>query len=393
MNLIDLLDQALLVEMREGGYVRVQHNPKLPLEIYNYTEKAQYERVWNDVTRTCRGLIVDSRTGEIVARPLRKFFNAGEPAAEGLDTAGPVCVTDKMDGSLGILYPHHTSAFSGVQVHAIATRGSFESDQAKHATNLFNRRYAHRFEPLTGATYLFEIVYPENRIVVDYAGMDDLVLLAVVETETGRSLPFGRHGWPGPLVEQFPHTSLTAALAADPRAGAEGLVVHFTDIDERLKIKQDDYVMLHRIVTGFTARRLWERCAVHATRAAHPDMPLERVAHGLRLNPEDAGRIVEAGPDWLDEVRRVAPEEFLDWIDDTIRNLTEQAEEVQGIAEGEALGVRGLPRREAALSIQDHPYRGLIFAALDGKPITAQAWAAVYPDHEVPFRTRSEDAA
>ena len=32
-------------------------------------------------------------------------------------------------------------------------------------------------------------------------------------------------------------------------------------------------------------------------------------------------------------------------------------------------------------------------AALDGKPITAQAWAAIYPAHEKPFWTRGEDAA
>lgn len=31
--------------------------------------------------------------------------------------------------------------------------------------------------PPTGHTVLFEIIYPENRIVVDYGEMEDLVLL------------------------------------------------------------------------------------------------------------------------------------------------------------------------------------------------------------------------
>jgi RNA ligase len=387
MRLNELLDRDLLDEMLAGGYVRTQFHPTLPLQIFNYAEKAQYERVWNQVTRACRGLIVDTVSGEIVARPFPKFFNHGEPAAEGLDTSGPVCVTDKLDGSLGILYPSGSGRF------AIATRGSFISDQAAHATELWARDYASAWTPRAGLTYLFEIIYPDNRIVVDYGTLDDLVLLAVVSTEAGRTLPHSAHGWPGTLVRRFPYESLTEALSAPPRPGAEGLVVHFPTADQRLKIKQDDYVALHRMITGLTARRLWERCAVHATLTAHPDMPVKRAAQALRMSVDEVRGIRAAGPDWLEEIRRMAPEEFLEWIDGTVTGLTEQAEEVRAIAEKEALSLRDRSRRDAALAIQDHPHRSLIFAALDGKPITAQAWAAAYPDHENPFRPRTEDAA
>ena len=386
MRLEDLLDADLLGQMLDEGYVKTQTHPTLPLRIFNYSEKAQYERVWNHVTHTCRGLIVHQETAEVVARPFPKFFNHGEPAAEGMDTSGPVCVTDKLDGSLGILYPTSDGR------HAIATRGSFTSEQALHATRAWESRYRW-WTPDPGLTYLFEIIYPGNRIVIDYDDLDDLVLLAVIETESGRTQQYGRYGWTGPVVRRFSYETLAEALAAEPREGAEGLVVHFTHTDQRLKIKQADYVMLHRIITGFSARRLWERCAVHATLAAHPDMAMKQVAQSLKLSVDEAAGIAAAGPGWLEEIRAVAPEEFLDWIDDTISNLTEQAEEVQGIAEGEALSLRDLPRREAAQEISDHPYRGLIFAVLDGKPITAQAWAAVYPDHERPFFSRTEDAA
>ena len=37
---------------------RVEH-PTLPLILYNYTDKTQYERQWDDVTTIARGLIVD----------------------------------------------------------------------------------------------------------------------------------------------------------------------------------------------------------------------------------------------------------------------------------------------------------------------------------------------
>jgi RNA ligase len=55
-----VFDRDLLAEMIDGGYVRAQTHPALPLTIYNYTEKAQYENIWNPVTLACRGLVVDA---------------------------------------------------------------------------------------------------------------------------------------------------------------------------------------------------------------------------------------------------------------------------------------------------------------------------------------------
>lgn len=36
--------------------------------MYNYTAKAQYDKLWNEVTLQCRGLILDG-DGNVVARP------------------------------------------------------------------------------------------------------------------------------------------------------------------------------------------------------------------------------------------------------------------------------------------------------------------------------------
>ena len=127
-------------------------------------------------------------------------------------------VTDKADGSLGIIYASPDG--SG---YAIATRGSFASDQARHATELLRTRYG-AFVPPAGKTVLVEIIYPANRIVVDYAGLDDLVLLGAVDIATGRtSGPEAVPTWPGPVVARFDHATLADALAAPPRAGPRGL--------------------------------------------------------------------------------------------------------------------------------------------------------------------------
>src|SRR5690348_14978098 len=164
----DVFDPVELTAAIESGLVRLQRHPSRPFTIYNYTEACQYSAAWSPITLACRGLIVDAG-GRIVARPFAKFFNHTESQAPALDVQAQVTVTDKADGSLGVIY-HDGSGF------AVATRGSFASGQALHATEILRTRYA-SFVPPADMTVLVEIIYPENRIVVDYRGLDDLVLL------------------------------------------------------------------------------------------------------------------------------------------------------------------------------------------------------------------------
>ena len=180
------VDIDRIIAYEKAGKIRVQSHPELPLFIANYTEQVQFKRQWDDLTLMCRGLIFD-RDGEIVARPFKKFFNMGEgfepekPAP--LPPDEPFEVTEKMDGSLGILYWAGGEPF-------IASRGSFTSEQAQRGTAILRRILPPDayYRLKRRATYLFEIVYPENRIVVDYGGREDLVLLAVINNETGEDL-------------------------------------------------------------------------------------------------------------------------------------------------------------------------------------------------------------
>lgn len=391
-KLLDLVDPTAVDDAVTGGFVRRQTHPSQPLTILNYTEQAVYTRTWTDVTRQCRGLIVNSGTGDVVARPWPKFFNYGEHAADDLHLDASVEVTDKADGSLGILY-HDGNGW------AVATRGSFMGDQARHATAIYGELYTDRWTPEPGWTYLYEIVYPANRIVLDYGSTDDLILLGAVNIDTGepvgpQSLPCQQ--WPGPRIEVTPYATLAEALVAEPRPNAEGLVVRYCDgvhAGTMLKLKQDDYVALHRIITGLTARRLWERAAIFAILAAEPDISIKRLGLALRMDVSDVEGIITVGPDWADEVRMTAQEEFTDWIDATINDLQARALEIVSVVEQEALRWRDMPRKDAAAGIVGHPYRSMVFAALDGKPLTAPAWASIRPESELPFASRSEDNA
>lgn len=341
-RLSDLFDPELLEQMAAGGYVRVQRHPTLPLAIYNYTEKAQYAGVWNAVTLDCRGLIVDTTTGLVVARPFAKFFNHGQPDAPVFDIADKVVVTDKADGSLGVLYPV-TEGF------AVATRGSFDSTQARHANHIWRTRYAGRFQPPAGTTVLFEIIYPDNRIVIDYDGLDDLVLLGAVDIATGRTVPVD--GWPGPSVETFAYDTLADALAAPARDNREGFVVHRLEDDVRVKVKYEEYLRLHRIVTGLNARVVWESLLT---------------------------------PGAFDALVVDLPDEFHRWAGDIARDLTAQVDELATQVEAAYADIvatlpDGFSRKDFAMTAAKHPLRGFLFHRLDDHDYRAGLWQRVKP--------------
>lgn len=370
-NLSDLLNVDMLEIELQDGYVRERQHPDDPaLTIFNYTEKAQYERRWNTVTSQCRGLIVDSPTGTVLARPFDKFFNAAEhDDLDDISSDSMVEVLDKADGSLGILYP-------GPDGLAIATRGSFESEQAKHATELFRKQYADRFEPVPGLTYLFEIVYPENRIVLDYGEIDDLLLLGTREIESGITRgPGTPAGWPGAGVEILHYaTTLANALRGKDRPNREGVVLRFLETGLMLKVKQDDYVRLHKLVTGLNEKAVWEHLLEH------------KGAYG----------------DLLASV----PDEFHQWVTTTAEALIDQHEDLMGwahVAYNEILDDLGVTqpspednefRKRFAKEAQmtDHP--ALLFQMLDGRDISPTIWKSLKPKGETPsLLNRTEDNA
>lgn len=239
----------------DAGLVTCRKHPTDDLWILNYTPECQFSKSWDEVTLQCRGLIVNAQ-GSVVARPFRKFFNLSEhdnPDLPKVPVGSPFKAYEKMDGSLGISYP-------SADGWKISTRGSFESEQAHFATSLLVLKYGDALAQMSPhLTYLFEIIYKENRIVVDYGNDQELVLLAVIRTSDGVELPLEdfRH-----LPFRQPRLFEVGSIEDLPRdtPNFEGYVVRF-DNGLRVKVKLDDYVRLHKLMTGITPNRVWEMLA------------------------------------------------------------------------------------------------------------------------------------
>lgn len=239
----------------EYGNVRVSYSGDLA--IFNYTLDAEKENRWNWLERVSRGLMLNWKTGEIVARSFDKFHNYGHRGHYPDRDAYMIQILEKLDGSLGILYHNQESGF------AISTRGSLESEQAIWATDYLNRNFDLTDLP-NEWTLLFETIYPENRIVVNYDDFQGLVLLAIRNRFTGDYIDWHivqdvalQCGFELPSVYCFNNVTEILENLDHLDGNKEGYVVEYSD-GSRFKFKGDRYLELHRIVTNATFNRILE---------------------------------------------------------------------------------------------------------------------------------------
>lgn len=311
-----------------GGYISERKHPQYDLYIYNYTTRTQFDRRWNVATTHCRGLITDSQKN-IVSRPLPKFFNYGEVTTP----TGTFTVHEKMDGVLGISY------FVNGKMY-IATRGSFTSDGAVCAQQLLPK-YSHiKFDPTL--TYMFEIIHPDTRIVVNYGGEQKLVFLAAIETATGREVEVDLD-MPKPRL--FTYTDLQDVVRYD-ESNFEGFVLRF-NCGSRLKVKTSEYLRLHKIVSGCNERHIWENLMVGKP------LPVDSV-----------------------------PDELFNWVKSVESRLLNEFNSIYGQAQSDLQQI--IPsnnRKDLAREIIRtcrHPH--VCFLLLDGKDPTNAIWKLIEPE-------------
>ena len=162
------------------GWVERNDHPSFPISIYNYSRKTQYEGKWDEITKQCRGLILD-KEGNVVAKSFDKFFNYEELTLKDIPEE-TFEVFEKLDGSLGILF-----WYQGKWI--LSSKGSFTSDQAIKGKQILNEKYNVEVLP-KGYTTVVEIIYPENRIVCDYGPDEILVVLSMISNASGKELDY-----------------------------------------------------------------------------------------------------------------------------------------------------------------------------------------------------------
>jgi len=336
----------------QNGLLHKQTHPNHDLTIWNYSPKVQYERLWDDITLQCRGLVTNSK-GDVVARPFKKFFNYDEHTPEEIPNEY-FEVYEKMDGSLGILFYYNNEWI-------IATRGSFTSSQSIRGKELLEKYNYNRLHP--DYTYLFEIIYKENRIVCDY-DFEDIVLLGMIHTKSGDEINIHNNQEDIRFKNMISNIGFRVVmlyktwgegydiLQEEIPKHKEGYVIRFKN-GFRMKIKGDEYKRLHRILTNISNRDIWEY---------------------LKENkPFD---------DILDKV----PDEFYNWVKETARDLKIKFEDIDNNYNDIFNSINTINRKDFAEKAKQYPHSSLLFAMYDGKQTHKIIWKLLYPNHTKPFK-------
>lgn len=367
------LTKEILREYIEKGLVEEARHKSLPLSIYNYTRDCQFEGKWDWVTLMCRGLIMDDQE-RIIGRGFNKFFNYEELTHSApWSSSDYVYVQEKMDGSLGILF------YYAGDWH-LATKGSFHSDQAVRGMEIIKEKLFMR-ALIKEYTYIVEIIYPENRIVVEYpepkitflsvflnrsnscwdeAGDDELHWTTANAVFAASAIPKQYIVETEQVFDGLDH-SFYKKLKERNLQNKEGYILRFFPSNFRCKIKFEDYVRLHRILTNFSNVDIWE---------------------ALRARQE-FGPILENVPDEFDGWVRSVRDGLLDKYSKTEAAYRRIFEEINSSISSE-------DRKAFAELALKYKLSSILFNMKDGKDYSEHIWKSIRPVYSKPFWNKED---
>lgn len=250
-------DFKQLDKLTKEGFIRKVISPCGRLFLYNYTDKCTYEKKWNKHTLNARGTVYEVETGNVVAMAFPKFFNFGELSVSqqrNLLKQTDFQSFEKFDGSFGLVFNYKGEWMC-------TTRGSFTSDQALKAAQMLKEKYNGLKQVPEWLNLRVEIIYPENRIIVDYGDREALVLLSVYDLGTNSEISLGNSYLFSNMENCRKHVfgTIDQLIEAQSKLGKmeEGFVVRFAN-GFRCKFKSAAYLKIARIISNMTPLAFWK---------------------------------------------------------------------------------------------------------------------------------------
>lgn len=237
----------------EDGYFNIIPNTFCGLDCYLITP--EIDAKWNKNNLFYRSLITD-REGNVLSSGWPKFFNYGEKPEyySNPENFNDWKIEDKIDGSL-LIADYVNGKFS------MRTRGtvSYSSQENAKDFELLPEKYPKVVEFLKENSHLsllFEIVTPNNVIVIRQQQIEFYLIGAI--NKNGMcvvSSPDLIEIWrkigpiPTPQSYNFLDTNNLAKIAETIKQwkGKEGIVISYNNGQNRIKLKSDWYLFLHRV--------------------------------------------------------------------------------------------------------------------------------------------------
>lgn len=219
----------------------------------------------DNIVRESRGMTFNKNTGNIIGRPLHKFFNMGErpnTEKENVDFKNLIAIWDKIDGSM--ISAHRVKGDIRFKTQKnFLTKESMDANNFAHANkNIIN--FCN--ELVDDFTPVFEFKDPAHVIVVPY-DKKELVFLHLRHIKTGAYIDYKdpglndllkKHDIPYLLPKTFPEKDGVIDIDSvishlKEVQGIEGYVFQFKG-GEMIKAKSDWYNAQHRAEAGLRPR-------------------------------------------------------------------------------------------------------------------------------------------
>lgn len=239
------------VSTGEGFYLLVKYSKNI------------WNTGWHELAKICRGKVIDIEKRKIIVYPYDKFFNLNEVEETKEENLMPllmnpkakVYVTEKKDGSAIMV----TKLPKG-RMPIINTNGNFDNVQVDLARHLLQNKYKKFYSNVPiGYTFIFELIHPLNKIIVDYGDTEGLYLTGIRELDTFRLLTYPEilekaKEFDLDITESYPFTKLQdfidkASMETEGESIKEGWVLRviIEDKDIMFKLKYLDYFRLSRL--------------------------------------------------------------------------------------------------------------------------------------------------
>ena len=324
-NMLSALDDVELNQFLENLNITVFKN--MALLRYNISCRDMYENV-NSIYRECRSLVIDLKDEAIVLAPFRKFFNLNEVpendmaiVEEEIRNAKNVEFSVKLDGSMqSFRYYNGEIVSSGSQALDVCNSWRLQDGNAYLTDG--HKRMIQENDHLT---FIFEYISEANVNVVAYdRDMDGLHLIGARNMWNGEQFPYhelqfyGKHyGVKVTSVESVTMQDVMKLVEEKRSDEFEGWVLN---VDEHMvKIKCNDYVKIHRVLSAISSVNVIIESIAHET---YDDLYAKiPIGHKERVN-KVANKIfdyMKQTNHMIDEIYNQAPKDdrktFMLWIE------------------------------------------------------------------------------
>ena len=333
-----------LIKNNPDTWLNILENKKIKvktegdLAIFNYDINADF---FDPIVKEARGIIININTLDVVCWPFTKFGNSHEPYADEIDWDSALGY-EKIDGSIIKYWFDHNK-----DMWRWSTNSCIDASDAKtmsgesfldliKKTDEYDIYYASQYLSKY-FTYIFELVGPDNQVVVKY-DKPKLFHIGTRNNTTGKELN-AYIGIDQPAVLKF--DSLEDTLKYIKNMNKNDYPEHegFVVVDKnfhRIKVKTPEYLLYHHMVNNGI-------------------MTKEKVFEIVNSDDVNIEEFVKSLSDKNLKLFRY----YLEQITEVRKNIE------QNILYALDLKELGLTRKEMALIIKDNPYASYMFKALD----------------------------